>query len=261
MNIRKLKIKNLYSEYLDTEIFGNQNSNKIIIMVHEFGTDKHEGFNLFDDICDKIKDDFLIIRYDCSGFGNSQGETNDFTIDKGSEDFKIIIDYVNSNYSKFDKYVIAHSMGLYFTTINPLINIKKFIFTGLPNMNPIILKKSLINRIINSGGVYNETGISTYVRSSGKIQQFSSNFFDSFDNINPIDNLKILFNDKSKEVHLFKPDKDEIVIEDNINLIEKEIAYCNKTKNSLSIISGNHNFTSKNNRDELIRLIKIKLLD
>lgn len=253
-----LKIKNFYSEELDVEILGNKYSNKILIMVHGFGTNKHEGFNLFDDIAKEFLDSYLIIRYDCSGFGKSQGTTLDFSIQKGAEDFNVILNYTRKHYFNFEISILAHSMGLYFSTMFLPLDIKQFIFTGIPNINSQELKNALINRIKNSGGKFNENGISTYKRSSGATQEFGSNFFKSFDNFSCINNISYLIN-KNKEVNIknnivmFRPIQDEIVKQNNFELFIKLL------NEQFIELNGDHNFTNIDDRKELIKQIKFYL--
>lgn len=252
----KLRIRNYYSEELDVLIQGNMHSKKLIIFVHGFGTNKHEGFGLFDDISKELLEDYLVVRYDCSGFGKSQGDTINFSIQKGAQDFNCILNYIRLNYQNFEYYVIAHSMGMYFSTMFLPLDIKQFIFTGIPNINSKLLKEKLISRIINSGGKYYESGISIYKRSSGEIQKFSKDFFNSFDNFNCVNNIKYLVNDGhcNNNVIMFRPLQDEIVTNEEFDLF-KEILDRNFIE-----LNGDHNFSNGNDRVMLIKHINNILL-
>ena len=99
----KVKIKNIFGENLDVLVEGNKLSTKVIIFVHGYGTDKDEGFASFLDLSRYLKKDFLLIRFDLSGYGRSEGEDSKFQFQKGAGDVDSIIRYVRKKYPKKKK--------------------------------------------------------------------------------------------------------------------------------------------------------------
>ena len=97
---KELKVKNIFGEKLDVLIEGNENADEVIIFVHGFGTDKDEGFNLHQEIAENLKNNFLIVRFDQSGYGKSEGQTEDSNILKHSGDLKFILNFTTKKYSQ-----------------------------------------------------------------------------------------------------------------------------------------------------------------
>jgi len=87
-------IKNNIGEKLDTwveESIGNVKAT--IVMVHGFGTSKHETARYFDDISQALTgDNFRVVRFDLSGYGNSEGREEDACYSKHILDLKSVLD-------------------------------------------------------------------------------------------------------------------------------------------------------------------------
>ena len=249
-----LKVPNIFGEQLDVVIQGKENSNSIIIFVHGFGTDKNEGLNFFEDIAQELQQDHLILRYDGSGFGKSEGNTKTFSVAKGIQDFHSILNYVREKYPNFKKQIIAHSMGMYYVVAHFPLDISLCLFTGLPNTKGEELKKALITRIQNSGGKYIEEGISTYKRSSGLIQEFSSDFFKSLEHFDGLKNISYVILEKKKKIKMFKPLQDEIVTHSDFSAFKELL------KDNFIELNGDHNFSNKDDREVLIGHLKKEVM-
>ena len=90
-----LKVKNPSGELLDVLVEGNPDSTQAVIMAHGFGTDKHEH-GLFDSLVDILSPNHLTIRFDFSGYGNSEGNQVDVNYHKQAKDLGSIIAWTNS---------------------------------------------------------------------------------------------------------------------------------------------------------------------
>ena len=81
---------------------GSEKSKHIVVFVHGYGTDKDEGLASFLEFSEYINNDFLIIRFDLSGYGASGGEESEFRFQKVAGDVDSVIRYARETYSKKD---------------------------------------------------------------------------------------------------------------------------------------------------------------
>jgi len=248
----KTKIKNIFGENLDVLIEGNNKSDRILIFVHGFGSDKNEGFASFLDLSGYFKDDFLTIRFDLSGYGKSEGEECEFQFHKAAGDVDSVIRYARKKYKGKELNVIAHSLGAFVVCILSPFMIKKTVFTSIPNSNSRFIIKELQKRIIAKGGKINENGITAYTRTSGAVQLIGKDFWKTLRSFEPVESIKEL--SEKTDLAIFKPKQDDVLRDkyfseykaiDNIKYIE---------------IDGDHNFTKKENRLNLFEQIKKFLL-
>jgi pimeloyl-ACP methyl ester carboxylesterase len=166
----KTKVKNKYNESLDVLVEGIE-TDKVLLFAHGLGTNKDEGLGLFKDMSQALSKDFRIIRFDFSAYGESEGKEEDSNLIKTAEDLGVMVDFMKSNYSG-EYYLIAHSMGTYTTgKLNPN-GFKKIILTSVPNDIPECSIERLSERIKSrEEGILNYNSISTYPRTSGKVQK------------------------------------------------------------------------------------------
>ena len=247
------KIKNIFGEKLDTLIEGNPKSNKILIFVHGFGTDKNEGFSFFLDLAEYLKDDFLIIRFDLSGYGKSEGKDHEFQFEKASKDIDVIIKYAREHFKKSEVYIIAHSFGAFAVSLLSPNNIKKVIFTSIPNANIDFVIDELKKRISSKGGLINENDLTVYPRTNGEVQTIGRDFWKTLRAINPCESTQEL--GSKTELVIFKPKEDDI-------LENKHFEEYRKIKNIKYIeVAGDHNFTDEVERINLFKQIKAFLLN
>lgn len=245
----KLKLLNQYNEKLDVLVEGNQDAGKSIIFVHGFGSNKNEGFNLFVDVSKALKKDFRIIRFDFSGFGQSEGKQEDVNYKKQTKDLKIVLNYVKQKFSG-PIYIYAHSMGSFVTALFSPDDIEKIIFTSPPS-TAIVTYQMWQERIKAKGGKVNLKGITIYPRTSGAVQTLGPSFWRVLKNFKEHQTIATLA-DKTQLI-VFKPLQDEVTGNDNYGHYKKipNLQYIE--------LNGDHNFTKAKNRNKLIKYIK-KLL-
>lgn len=241
-------IKNKNGEKIDTLVEGNADADDLIIFVHGFGTNKHEGQNLFDDEALALKDDFLLIRYDVSGFGNSEGNSVDYTLQKAACDLETILIYARKNYPNKTMHSIAHSMGTFITSYLLPSNIKNIIFTGLPNASGSFVAQRIQERIVEKGGEVNPDGISVYHRTDGSTQQIGSALWKSLEEFDPAEASKKL--SQKTNLTLFKPMQDHITGNDGYEAYQaiKTLTYVE--------LDGDHSFGDEKDREVLIKNIR-----
>jgi pimeloyl-ACP methyl ester carboxylesterase len=249
----KNKIKNLFGENLDVLIEGNLNSDRILIFVHGFGTDKNEGFATFLDLAHYLRDDFTTIRFDLSGYGKSEGEDYEFQFQKAAGDVDSIIRYAKRNYPNKEIFIVAHSLGTFIVSILSPHMIQKTVFISIPNSNTDFIIEELKKRIISKGGKINENNLTFYPRTSGVIQVIGKDFWRTLKTFSPVEYIKE-FGDKTR-LRIYKPKNDDVL----------ENKYFDEYKEIKNIeyieIGGNHNFTNKEDRNKLFYSIKNFFLD
>lgn len=241
------KVKNIFGENLDVLVEGNRKSNNIVIFVHGYGTDKNEGFSSFLDLSNFLQDDYLIIRFDQSGCGRSEGNDSEFQFQKAAGDVDSIIRFVRKNFKGKKINIIAHSLGTFIVSLLSPYDINKIIFTSIPNSNINFVIRQLQKRILKRGGVIDEQGITIYPRSSGAIQKMGPDFWRTLRNFDPIEYLTELAG--KTNLIIFKPKQDEI-------LADKYFDEYKRIPNlKYEEINGDHNFKNPEDRRNLFKRI------
>ena len=209
-------IKNKFGEKLDTWVEIPDGPVKAtVVMVHGFGTSKHETAGYFDDVSESlIKNGFRVIRFDFSGYGKSEGKQEEVCYSKQVEDLKRILSYVKENFLE-DTYLFSQSMGTWVTSLCSPSGIKKTIFTGIPNHDTNGLIDRFVNRFsTRPGAIMNIKGISLMPRSSGEIQKIGQRFWQEIQSLDPVGVVRE-FSQKTKLL-IVHWESDEIIGKDNL---------------------------------------------
>lgn len=243
-----LTIFNSHHEKLDVLVEGNEKNTITVVMVHGIGTDKHETAGLFDDMSSALVNDFRIIRFDFSGFGKSEGKTEDFDYIKHAEDLKVIIDYTKKTFGG-SVYIIAHSMGTFITALLNPEGISKTVFSGIPNSNTEYIIQRLLNRFATRRGTHiDQCGISLIPRSSGVIQKWGAQFWKTLREFKPVNAVSQYA--KNTNLLIIHPKQDDVVGSE----YQKE--YDSIPNMKIEWINGDHSF--KKPEDRLVLIEKIK---
>ncbi|MFZ2026049.1 MAG: alpha/beta fold hydrolase [Microgenomates group bacterium] len=247
MNI-SCKVLNPSNEQLDVLIEGNDTSAITIIMAHGLGVDKHETGGMFDDIAKALGDSYRIVRFDFSGFGKSEGKTEEFDYHKHAADLDSIIRYVNKIYGG-TLYLIAQSMGTFVTSLLNPKGIKKTIFTGIPNSDTKYITDRLIKRFTSKPGAYIDlNGISLVPRSSGAIQKFGPQFWKTLAEFSPVPAVAAFA--KQTSLLIIHPKQDDVVGPE----FQKEYEAIQDV--TIEWMDGDHSFKKPQDRLVLIERIK-----
>jgi pimeloyl-ACP methyl ester carboxylesterase len=237
-----MKLKNQYGENLDLIVEGNQSSDTTVIFIHGLGMDKNEE-GLFVDIS-KHLERYRIIRFDLSGYGNSEGKQEDANFNKHAKDLETIISYANSEF-KGKIYLVAHSMGTFVVMILSPNGITKTCFLCIPSSDTSRSIEATKRRILSRpSGVVNENGISTYPRTNGQIQKLGPTFWKALRDFNPIEAIKPY--SLKTDLMAFGALQDEV--------IDKETTTAYKQMQGLKYVelNGDHNFTNPEDRINLV---------
>jgi len=249
---KKIKIKNIFGEDLDLLLEGNEKSKHIVVFVHGYGTDKDEGFASFLEFSEYIKNDFLIIRFDLSGYGASEGEENEFQFQKAAGDVDSVIRYARKVYPQKEINIIAHSLGTFVVALLSPSGIRKTVFTSIVNSNTKYVSKELEKRILSKGGRVDKNGITAYPRTQGAVQIIGKDFWRTLENFKPVEYIEDF--GKKTDLIIYKPKQDEV-------LKYKYFDAYKKLRNAKYLeVDGDHNFKNPKERKDLFKKIKSFLL-
>lgn len=245
---QKIKIKNIFGEQLDLLLEGNKKAKQIVIFIHGYGTDKDEGFASFVEFSRFLQDSFLIIRFDLSGYGASEGKEHEFQFQKAAGDVDSVIRFARRQFPNKEINLIAHSLGTFVVALLSPYGIRKIVFTSILNSNTQFIAKNLEKRILSKGGKVDKEGISVYPRTRGGVQLIGRDFWRTLENFNPIEYLTELA--KKTELVIYKPKNDEIIPNRYFSAYKKikGLKYFE--------VDGDHNFKNPRDRQELFKKVK-----
>lgn len=240
-------IRNTHNEKLDTWVEEFTGAIKAtVVMVHGFGTSKHETAGYFDDISSAlVNENFRVVRFDLSGYGNSEGREEDACYSKHVLDLKCVLAWVKSNYQT-PIFIFAQSMGCWVTALSNPDGITKTIMTGVPNSNPEIVVTRVKERFgSRPGAILDLDGVSLLPRSTGKIQKIGSQFWSDIKNIKP---AKIVEDySKKTELLIVHWESDEIIGKDYLD------EYDQTSTLTSTWLPGDHSVTKPEDRKNFIK--------
>ena len=240
-------LKNNSEEQLDYIVEGREDATTTVVFVHGFGTDKNETADLFKDISASLNPNFRTIRFDFSGYGESEGKQEDVCLSKQSQDLESVLEFVKELFPG-NIYILAHSLGGFVTSALSPNGIKKIIFTGIPRPSTTSLINSFQKRILSRNGKVDLNNISIYPRSSGQTQKLGPIFWKELQSFNIEKNIQ----DYALKTNLLilKPKQDEVASNENFD------AYKHLENLIYQELNGDHNFTKQADRSILIERVR-----
>lgn len=241
-------IKNKLGEKLDVSIDGKplQKANKIIFLVHGFGTDKHER-GVFDDISERLtnKDKNLaIVRFSFAGFGKSEGDQKTKSIDTEALDIESVYKDIERQIQETPPSIIVLSFS------NGVKSLTKFLasehYKILPqrviivNPSPFDFAKDLKSLFQRRGGAnIDRNGIWHLKRGDGTVTSISPKFWESLNEKEAIENIRKV--SQKFSVVMIRATDDDVIKADT-----KEI-YNPYIKNIIEL-PGDHNYSKPEDR-------------
>jgi pimeloyl-ACP methyl ester carboxylesterase len=236
-----VEVRNKYGERLDVVVEGNGNTT--IVFVHGMGTDKHEGSTrLLADMSAALHKDYRIVRFDLSGYGDSEGASEEGNLYKWADDLQEVLKATESFGGK--KYILAHSMGMQVVTLLSPPDIEKTVFTGMPGFDSAKQIERLQKRMLSRGGTVDENGISIYPRLSGQVQKIGKPYWEALRSFNTVDALREYA--KKTTLLAIRPLEDKII---------KPEPFPADISATYIELPGDHNFMKKEDRDILVQKI------
>jgi isopentenyl-diphosphate delta-isomerase len=241
-----LKVPNNQGELLEVMIDGAPlaQATRVVVFVHGFGTSLHER-GLFDNVAEELTstdDRMATVRFSWSGFGDSEGEQQETTLQKVSADFECILDYVYRNVAKFSKVaVVGFSMGN--IVVASVLTSKKHEVYKVVCVNPADFKpgEQSFQKWLSHKGAKLEGDVLVVPRADGTITRINRAFWDTMDGMNYSGNLAKLC--LSYPSILVRAKNDTIV--DNSEL--KSLGFSNIIE-----LSGEHNFSEPRDRQAFL---------
>ena len=240
------KVVNGQNEVLEVLFEGADihRASDVLVFIHGFGTNLHER-GLFDDIVGSLTDNdkhLTTVRFSWSGFGGSEGEQEETTLQKVSGDFESVLDWVFANKTINARVaVLGFSMGNIIAS-NVLAS-GHYPVQKVVNVSPADFKPSSqsFQKWLSRPGAKLEGDILSMPRADGTVTRLNRRFWDTMGGLNYSEKLE-------KTVSLFpstliRATDDHVV--DNSAL---------KTINFSNIIelTGDHNFSGKKDRPEFL---------
>lgn len=246
MNKQDFYLLNTLGKRISISIEGEEKSSTNIVFVHGFGTNRNEGENFFYDVADVLGKKFRLIRFDFSGYGQSDGAQEDVSLTNQMDDLRTVLIWAEKD-KKREIVILAHSLGCFVVSMLSPEGIKKSIFSSTLNSNSKDVVRLFKKRIESKGGIFDKNNVSTYCRSSGEIQRIGNFFWSDLENLNII-KITGEYAQKTKLL-IIHPNQDEIAGNSYFNDY-KHIANA-KYMN----IPGSHNYSKKEDRGNAIKII------
>ena len=238
-----VKITNTHGEKLDAVVEG-ADGDLTVVMAHGLGTTKDENARLFIDISDHFAKVARFVRFDFSGYGQSEGREEDMDLNKMADDLASVLTWVRKHFSG-RVMIFAHSLGSLVVRVLAPDDVERIILTSINSPDSQAHVASTIQRIQSrQGGVVNEHGITLYPRLDGTIQKIGSQHWKVLRSINPLK----LAEELSKKTDL-------IIIKGKQDNPEVAKPYQDIPTLTYLEIEGDHNFTSPESRQQLLAVL------
>jgi pimeloyl-ACP methyl ester carboxylesterase len=244
---KSFKLPNPNGELLDCLIEGNDQAEKIIIFVHGFGTDKYETGGLFDDIAHALNKKHLTVRFDFSGYGQSQGKQEETNYRKQAKDLNAVLNWVSTLYPQKTKNILAQSMGCFVTALLSPKNVNKTILQSVPNADIPTMKRKFIEYFSQRNVAFNQQGITHIPRSSGQVQKLGPSFWVELDKFDS----QTLFTRLAHHTQLLiiHPAQDEIIGHEGLEI------YQTLPNSKYLTLPGTHSWSDPDKRNNLTQKI------
>jgi len=254
-------VKNQLGEKLDVSIDGKslKEANKIIILVHGFGTDKHER-GVFDDISKRLisgDKNLAVVRFSFAGFGESEGDQKTKSIDTEALD-------IESVYQKIEEQIKEDVPIIILSFSNGVKALTKFLSIGSYNIVPqkvVIINPSPFNFAKDLKDLFQRRGSSTidkngiwYLkRGDGTVTSISPKFWESLDEKEAIENIRKV--SRKLSVVMIRALNEDIIKADTKEMYKPFIE-------NIVELPGDHNYNKPEDRvrflDKIEELLCIK---
>ncbi|MBU1085681.1 MAG: hypothetical protein ABIJ43_05060 [Candidatus Beckwithbacteria bacterium] len=244
-----MKIKNIYNEKLDVTISGDPTNNRAIIYSYGFGGRRGGGYSLSQNIESTFIKTHQFIRFDFSGYDQSEGLAQDGCLSKHAQDLNTVIKYVHKNLT-LNISIIGHSLGSFILSKANLSNVTQAILLSPPSSGPDAAK-TLKQKLVKRGVKFNPQGITYYQLSSGGTQELGKQFWQDLNNLD-IDQ-ELIKQLTATKITIIKPLQDEVAGNKNFTHYQqiKGLSYIS--------LNGSHDFKDYQHRETLINQLS-KLL-
>lgn len=243
-----MDVRNSNREMIETRVEGASlgSASTVLVLIHGFGTNLHER-GLFDDLSAELQTRFpslAIVRFSWSGFGKSEGNQEETTLQKVSDDFGAVLSRVFEDKLKFSSVVVAgFSMGN--IVISNVLASLDYKVDKVINISPADFNSGAqgFQKWLSHRGSRLEDDILVIPRTDGTVTRIHRRFWDTMDAIGYRGCIeKVLSRFPST---LIRATDDQVV--DN-----SEFKSLNFSK--VIELSGGHNFSSQEGRAQFLSI-------
>lgn len=233
---------------LSVWVEGNQTATHSIVLVHGFGTNKHETAGYFDDLVQSLGQTYRVVRFDFAGLGESEGTLSTMTYERQAEELQVVLEWVKQQFPGQIS-IVAQSMGCFITSLCCPDGIARTVFTGIPNIHTDRIVDRIAKRFAKKPeSVVDIQGVSKILRSSGEIQTIHPDFWQSILRFKPLETVAA-FAAKTKLL-IIHPNQDDVVGTDDLD------GYRELKNVTVRHLDGDHSFTQPTDRENVITEIK-----
>lgn len=247
------EIRNSLGELLDVSFEGKEISeaDRVMVLTHGFGTDKHER-GIFDDISENLTkndENLSIIRYTNSGYGESEGDQKTKSLETMKDDLASVLAKVNEiKQSETKINLVGFSMGSHvlsrYLSEASGKDIENVVIVNPPGLH----FKDRIQEYFRSKSEIDEDGVWTAERKDGTKTQIGPAFWESLDGNLLKKNMKSLTEKYS--VTFVRAINDDVVTE-NTAAVYRDMHF-----KKIVGMPGNHNYSKPEDRERFLSVFK-----
>ena len=243
--IQKQLVQNSDGQNLFVLVEGPEDATRNIVFVHGNGVDMHGDF--FDDVVPALHaEGFRTIRFDLRGCGKSEGTQEEGNYAVFADDVRCVLAWAREQFAG-EWNIIAQSMGCQVVAKVCPEGIVRTVFTSIPSSDNEVRIQETKKRILAQGGVWDENGITWYVKKDGSQSRRGPTFWKEVRAFNAIEATE-RFSHKTKLL-IVRPEQDDIVPDIGV----KEYAAIPTLE--FIRLPGNHSFKNPSDRAELIKKV------
>jgi len=246
--MQQLMLPTPFDYRLSVWVEGDETADHTVVLVHGFGTNKHETAGYFDDLVAALSQIYRMVRFDFAGLGDSEGTLSTMTYERQAEELRVVLQWVRQQFPGQIS-IVAQSMGCFITALCNPEGISRTVFTGIPNIHTDRIVDRIARRFAKKPeSVVDIQGVSRILRSSGEIQTIQPDFWQSIIRFKPLETVEI-YAAKTKLL-IIHPNQDDVVGTDDLD------GYAGLTGTTVKHMDGDHSYTKIEDRENVIREIE-----
>lgn len=246
--MQQIMLSTPFEYRLSVWVEGNDTANHTVVLVHGFGTNKHETAGYFDDLVAALGRKYRVVRFDFAGLGESEGTLSTMTYERQAEELRVVLEWVRLQFPGQIS-IVAQSMGCFITALCNPDGVERAVFTGIPNIHTDRIVDRIAQRFAKKPeSVVDIQGVSKILRSSGEMQTIHRDFWQSILRFKPLETVNT-FATKTKLL-IIHPNQDDVVGTDDLD------GYSELARVTVKHLDGDHSYTNPKDREKLITEIK-----
>ncbi len=246
--MQQLMLPTPFDYRLSVWVEGVKTATHTVVLVHGFGTNKHETAGYFDDLVEVLGRSYRVVRFDFAGLGDSEGTLSTMTYERQAEELRVVLEWVRQQFPGQIS-IVAQSMGCFITALCCPDGIEQTVFTGIPNIHTERIVDRIAQRFAKkTGSTVNIQGVSKILRSSGELQTIHSDFWQSILRFKPLETVGA-YAAKTKLL-IIHPNQDDVVGTDDLD------GYSKLDGVTVKHLDGDHSYTKVEDREKVMEVVE-----